>query len=225
MGDPEVMKAVVQGTVEGLISPVAEMFRQITGGAAEEVGEALKNYVRSVTSRRLPRLMAISKEMFERANIVPRPVPPKLLMPILENGSVEEDDELQDRWAALLVNCSQANDDFMPAAPEILKQLNAYEVLLLQMCYEFVSINAHGHPALAKKPLNEVYQKWFTVLVEKYGFMRFSGSLGHAYRQAAMMDNLKRLGLLELKPAGDGESNIHLTMLGFRFIELCQILS
>jgi hypothetical protein len=221
MGDPEVVKAIAQGTIEGLVSPVAELFRQITGGAAEEVGEALRNYVRSVRERRLPRLMARSKVMFEKANVTPRPVPPKLLLPILENGSVEEDDELQDRWAALLVNCSNESD-FLPAAPEILRQLNAYEVLLLHMCYEFVTINYHGHPELEKKPLNEVYQKWFAVLVEKYDFMRFSGSLGHMYRQAIMIDNVKRLGLLDWKADGSGKSNIYLSTLGFRFIELCQ---
>lgn len=227
MGDPEVVKAVVQGAVEGLISPAAELFRQITGGAAEEAGQALRAYVRNVCDRRLPRLMARSKQMFESARIVPHPLPAKILLPILENGSVEENDDLQDRWAALLVNCSSqdgsmsAFSEYIPAS-EILKQLNPYEVLLLQMCYEFVNTNSYGQPGVEKKPITTVYTEWLDTLVKKYDFMRLSGSLGHMHRQALIVDNLKRLRLIELKTAEDGQSRLHLTNLGFRFTELCQ---
>jgi hypothetical protein len=169
--------------------------------------------------------MARSKQMFEKANVSPRPMPPKLLLPILENGSIEEDDDLQDRWAALLVNCSSEDwsmSSLMPSAPDILKQLNAYEVLLLQMAFDFVTINYLGQPAVEKKPLTAVYANWLDTLVKKYDLMRWSGSLGHVHRQAVMVDNLKRLRLIELRTSDDGQSRLHLTNLGFRFIELCQ---
>jgi hypothetical protein len=50
------------------------------------------------------RLLQRAKEMIDGTGLAPKRVPLKVLLPIFENASIEDDDDLQDRWAALLAS-------------------------------------------------------------------------------------------------------------------------
>jgi hypothetical protein len=67
-----------------------------------------------------------------------RIVPPKLALPIIENASLEEDDEMQDLWANLLA--SAVDPDFKggirSAFIEIIKQLEVVDVHTLNAIFE-----------------------------------------------------------------------------------------
>ena len=60
-------------------------------------------------------------------------VPPKLALPIVENASLEEDDELQDLWANLLASALDPNFEgrIRTAFIDILKQLEAADIRIL----------------------------------------------------------------------------------------------
>lgn len=66
-----------------------------------------------------------------------RIVPPKLALPIIENASLEENDELQDLWANLLVSTLDPNFDrtLRTAFIDILKQLEIVDVHVLNLVY------------------------------------------------------------------------------------------
>lgn len=220
--DMEFVKAAAQGTVEGLTAPLSDILKRILGPAADELGQSLRDYVH-FRRQRFHRLISRSKEIFEQTNTQPTPIPLKVLKPILEYGSIEENDDLQDRWAALLVN-TPGNRDSLPAAAEILKQLGPFEVLLLQMCYDNLREKDGYYPEFSEKPVNDVIKKWYGVLVEQHNFMR--PSLGHTHDLAVLLDNLKRLGLLNPKPlATSSHDRLDLTSLGFELIRRCQIPS
>jgi hypothetical protein len=205
--------------VAGLIAPFAKLLNDLLGPGAEEFGLAIKDQVQFFRLERYRRLMERSQQMFESAHKKPDPIPLRLLLPILENGSLEEDDELQDRWAALLVNSSGENR-LIPGAADILKQLSPYEVLVLQMCYDFVTIDYYGFPDLDKKPLNGMFRNWYIVLVEKHNFKQ--PSLGHVRDLEVMTDNLTRLGLIVNGKTENTLKLTYMTRLGFEFISLCQ---
>lgn len=58
------------------------------------------------------------------------PIDNRLLRAVLEDGSLEPDDEMHDRWAALLVSAA-AGVAVPPAFPEVLRQLEPIEARLL----------------------------------------------------------------------------------------------
>jgi hypothetical protein len=67
-----------------------------------------------------------------------RIVPPKLAFPIIENASLEEDDELQDLWMNLLASAVDPNHKapIRSAFIDILKQLEVIDVHVLNAIFE-----------------------------------------------------------------------------------------
>jgi len=66
-----------------------------------------------------------------------RPVPLKIMIPLLQGACLEDDDELQDRWAALLVNAADADSGISVhrAFVSILEEIGPLEALLLEKIY------------------------------------------------------------------------------------------
>lgn len=67
-----------------------------------------------------------------------RIVPPKLALPIIENASLEENDELQNLWANLLASAVDPNfkGEIRSAFIEIIKQLEVVDVHILNAMFE-----------------------------------------------------------------------------------------
>jgi len=123
---------LVKAGVEALIQPFADLIKKIAGPAAEEIGLTLKDHVRVFRVGRQVRLFERAQEMLKEANLEAHRVPLKILGPIIDNGSLEEDNLLQDKWAALLANAAADDQSVHPSFAEILKQLTPLEVLFLE---------------------------------------------------------------------------------------------
>jgi hypothetical protein len=132
----EVIKASVQGVTEAFTAPFAKLVEEIFGRSATQLGLALEDRAKEYRERQR-RFLERSKEMLDGSGKRPAKVPLKLLLPIVRNGSIEEDDELQDRWAALLANTA-VGESSIPAAPDILRQLTKEDVCLLQIAYDYI---------------------------------------------------------------------------------------
>jgi hypothetical protein len=126
----ELIKAGTEAIVEGAMKPVSDLIQAIFGPAAEEVGLALKESVQRIRHRRRLRLLGRTQEFLRRARIEPQQVSLKLLGSIIENGSNEEDDDLQDRWASLLANAAHntTENEVLPSYTIILKELTSRDV-------------------------------------------------------------------------------------------------
>lgn len=76
-----------------------------------------------------------------------RPIPPKFALPMLENASLEEDDELQDIWIRLMANSMDPHfkASFRMAYIEIIKGLTPLDVKILDFFYKsLVEDNMEG---------------------------------------------------------------------------------
>ncbi|MGO2118468.1 MAG: Abi-alpha family protein [Fusobacterium sp.] len=71
-------------------------------------------------------------------NQMMKPISPKFLVPILENGSLEDDDSLQDIWINLLGSFTNKNykDERRMAYIDIIKSLNSLDANILKEIYE-----------------------------------------------------------------------------------------
>ena len=74
--------------------------------------------------------------MLHAVNAEPQPVPGRLLWPVLERSSVEEDTDLQSRWAALLANASISPERVPPAFAYILAEFSPFDALLLDWLWD-----------------------------------------------------------------------------------------
>jgi hypothetical protein len=134
--DAELIKAGTQGLVEGTLAPFHQLILSLFGPAADEAGLILRDYVRYYRERQI-RFFQRTRAVLSEANIEPQRVPLKLLKPIIENATIEEDDNLQDIWANLLVNAAdvRAYANVEPTFPTILKDLSSREVRFLDALY------------------------------------------------------------------------------------------
>ncbi len=135
----ELIKAGAQGIAEGTMKPFSDLIQALFGPAATEAGLMLKDSVQRYRHMRRMRLLKRTQEVLANARIEPSRVALKLLIPIIENASNEEEDSLQDVWANLLSNAANAEEEnnVHPSFPEILKELTGRDVKFLNALYLF----------------------------------------------------------------------------------------
>jgi hypothetical protein len=213
--------SLLKSGIESVMKPISDLIEKIAGPAAEELGLTLQDSVRVYRAKRQLRLFQKTKEILDHFGSQPRRVPLKALLPIIEHGSNEEDDDLQDRWAALLANIA-VRGLTIPAAPDILRQLTSYDVLLLQMCAETIwalNFTGPGNLPIESTSQDETIGQW-QIALEKYGIHR--GRYGECETHDLSMDNLVRLGLLLQRTPAKAPDYWSLTKLGYNFILLCR---
>jgi Abortive infection alpha len=121
----------IDGTGEiiksGAMANLTDLLKTLAGPAFEELGAILADHVRVYRVKNLLRTTEKTKRILLDAGLPPNPVPTRLLLPILDACSVEDNDDLQERWAGLLASASQEADSLSPSFIETLKQLTPSE--------------------------------------------------------------------------------------------------
>jgi len=188
--------------------------------ALEESGGILADNIKFWRFKNQINIVLKAKAFLDKKGIDPKKVLPKTLIPILENGSLEEDEEMKEKWAALLANAADPTSKLTirPSYPEILKQLSLFEIKLLDNFYE--SINKNSKEDIENSGIvKEKVLKIFTISSEEYDIVA---------------ENLFRLGLCQTPSSKGGVtiSNypvvlktydfIKLTPLGEDFIKACK---
>lgn len=120
-----------------VLAPFTDLMHNLCGPAFTEYGLAWGDSARAFRLRRLKRLLERTQNRIDENKIQPEAVKFSLLNDIMNHGSVEDDDDLQDRWANLLATASDPTKKsrHLVAFPQILSQLTKEEALYLdEMC-------------------------------------------------------------------------------------------
>ncbi len=118
---------------------IAEKFLgKLISPALEEGGGILSDTMKFWRFKNQINLVLKAQAFLTSRGIDPVRILPKTLIPILEHGSLEEDSEMQDRWAALLAHAADPilGQQVRPSYPEILKQLSPIEARILEAFYD-----------------------------------------------------------------------------------------
>lgn len=136
--DPTTGAVIITGLAT-IGKPTAELVKslveRILGPAADAKGLAFKEWVEQRHQRATATLLSAG-ELLNDAGIEPQPVPGRILLPILEHASLQDQPELQEKWAALLANAATPKfQEILPGYIEILRQLTPMHVVLLDYMY------------------------------------------------------------------------------------------
>jgi len=113
---------VAKGFIDKLVMP-----------PAEELGLLIKDQISLWRFKNQVQILNKAKAICEKNNISVKAISPKLLCPYLEHASLEDDDELQDKWAILLANMVDSQQNIQNHVfPYILSQLSRDEFKLLE---------------------------------------------------------------------------------------------
>jgi len=192
------------------LEPAVEAFAEATG-SLEPVREATGWLTDLIRYKRLPhqaRLLMKAAEKVKETGLPAHAVSDKLLRSILEDGPLDDDESMQERWANLLVNAATADEGCIPIAyPKILSEMEPKEALLLDRLWKRT-------PNPAEEPFETVGHETTNDLVD----------LPELY-------NLSRLGVLRLvrsihsnfgEDASEGAlAGVQLTELGWDLVKAC----
>lgn len=104
--------------------------------AIEETGLLLKEQVARFRFNNQIRMINKAHLVCERNNISPKTISLKLLCPLLDYSGLEEDEVLQDKWAILLSNMVDSEQNIENHVfPYILSQLSSNEFLVLEKVF------------------------------------------------------------------------------------------
>jgi hypothetical protein len=92
------------GTAVGAAIPFTAVVKKILGPAADEIAQRVRDEIRVYRFGRQLSLLRKAERIALEAGFKPTAVPTKLLFSLLEGASLEEDEGLHDKWAALLAN-------------------------------------------------------------------------------------------------------------------------
>ena len=129
----ELAKAATDSALEPIKEQVTNLFSPFT----KEVG--LLFALPAQLWRFKAKVIIAEKAMkfLNNRGVKPQPVPIKLLLPVLENGCLEEDESMIDHWATLLANAADPNatPSILPSYASILKDLSPLEAKVLDSIY------------------------------------------------------------------------------------------
>ncbi len=113
--------------------------KRILGPAAAEFGEMWRDQVRLYRFKRQLECVKKAERMAQQAGFTPEAVPIKLLFPLLEGASLEDDDDLHTMWSALLVNASspKQTNEVRPGYIAVLRQLAPDEAAVLNWMWKW----------------------------------------------------------------------------------------
>jgi Abortive infection alpha len=171
-----------------------DFLSRVLAPGADATGVALAHPIEEWHRKRVDRaneIVVSAARILEEEGVDPQPVPGRILFPILQSGSLEENDALRSTWARLLASAAAADTQsrVSPAFAHVLAQLNPVDVSVIEhLIVDHLDANGKLRP---------------------FSFDAVSSRFGMDSMQAAsMMGNFFRLGILmpELKftmrPAG-----------------------
>ncbi len=128
---------ISSSTLDKGLEVAKEFVDKLIMPATEEVGLLLKDSVSLWRMKNQVRVLMSAKGYCEENGIEPSQVSPKLLLPLLEGASIEDDELLQDKWAILLSNLVDSEQNIQNHVfPYILGQISSTEFMTLEAAYE-----------------------------------------------------------------------------------------
>ena len=132
---PEIAKGL---TVVGAAIPFTAIVKRMLGPAADELAEMWKDQIRLYRYERQLKCVEKAEKMAQEAGFTPQAVPPKILFPLLEGASFEDNEDLHTMWSALLANASSPEnaDKVRPGFIATLRQMAPDEASILAWMHQ-----------------------------------------------------------------------------------------
>lgn len=206
-----------EAEIEATENEINAFFNKIVPDFINQAGGILSDRVRFWRWKKQMDIIKNAQEKIKLSGLTKQQIPLKVLVPIIQNSSLEEDSNMQNRWANMLANAATGNQQVSPNYAAILNELSPIEVEILDMIYQEVNKESD-------------YQK-------RRGFQFDAVKLRTILelpeeKMDLIIENLFRLNLLQ-PPAGKGimlgelpfalrtNKAFEFTTLGYEFVKAC----
>lgn len=228
------MEPVTSGLVKNLTKEAGEALKKESEGFLKAVyGEPARAlgsfFADKINKRRHANLIKITveaKRKLAAAGVSPKEVPLKIIHPMLEAASLEEDPDMQTRWANLLAKVADPRAEALPPSfPRILSEMSSREARFLDGVYDQLSQSSIKTDLAFTKPLTrgglfDAYMhagllsaEAFSVDIDSLLRFRLIGT------ETAPID---RDDFLRGEPVTEDNEIYRLTSLGLLFVKVCK---
>ncbi|MFM9838657.1 MAG: Abi-alpha family protein [Cyclobacteriaceae bacterium] len=119
---------IKSSTIEKGLELAKEFLGKLIGPTVEEIGLLAGDSIKYLRFRNQIRILLKAKEYVEKRKLSVKEIPVKILVPLLENSSLEENDDLQDKWARMLTNMVDSESNLQNQIfPYLLGQISLQE--------------------------------------------------------------------------------------------------
>jgi len=194
------------------------------GGPLDTISGTFDDYLRV---RRITNQIALAKKVQTAMLGAGLSVPSRLLdlkfaVPLLQAASLEDEDSMQDRWAALLINAGNAESgkEVKRAHVEILERLTPSEANILDKIYTVPYVDNEVLPGVSTIALPDTAVEYDS----KNDNSIYAASLSKDV--ALALAQLLQLGCITLPPSWEGGQSfkvVYQTILGRDFIKVCTV--
>lgn len=196
---------------------LAKYFDGPSGEIAGIITDALKVYRFERKAKLLEKVDSVIKERGSRFKA--GKIPLKLAVPLLEAGTMEDEDYLQELWAQMFVNGVDEDSgvEIHRSYIDILERISVLEARILETVYS-VEIDHYLNTAIATGCLPEEGHLWYSINGNNKSFSEPSHEVKLALARLAQM------GLLNLPTETAWAENfmyVMPTMLGRAFVATC----
>ncbi len=137
------------GSAAALKKEAEGFWKAVFGEPAKAVGGLLTDKVNKRRHANLIKITVEAKRNLASAGVSPKEVPLKIIHPMLEAASLEEDRGMQTKWANLLASAADPRAGAMPPSfPKILSEMSAREAKFLDRLYDYLSQGASRSKAM-----------------------------------------------------------------------------
>lgn len=195
MADPESVAAVstaVSETMKGMGG--------LFGPARDEIGQMFADHARAFRLKNQLKLFQKTKKYLGDSGIPVGQVNLKVLFPLIENASLEEDETLQDMWAKILTQAASGahHQAFLSNCVDVLKGISGEEAKALELMYaEYLNAKKEHDES---DPDGRGSFDEGDVETDIAHFFDFLNQKNTVDECQSILDNLMRLGLVRYAP-------------------------
>jgi hypothetical protein len=119
------------------LEPAVQAFAEAAGlfGPVREFALRATDLIRYRRAPHQAKLLMRAAEKIKASGLPPSAVEDRLLRAVLEDGAMEDDEDMQERWANLLANASIGAANMKAAFPTILAELDPRDAQLLDAVF------------------------------------------------------------------------------------------
>lgn len=206
-----------QAELEASKDEIAAFFDGVIPKFVKDGGGILSDTVRYWRFKNSVRIVNNAKELILNSGLKKQEVPLKVLLPILENATLEEENDMQNKWSNLLANAITATKNISPNYAEILKELSPLEVALLDKIYDEIKDKRYEdrkNMQFSKNKICEIFslssEQADLIIENLYRLNLFQAPAGHGIAVGEYKFALRTTEIFEF------------TTLGFKFVEACK---
>lgn len=195
------MKEIIQSLnlPKQILDKIEKFMSKLLGPSITQFGELFADNVRYRRLKNQVKIFNKTRELLNENGLEPRELNLKTLVPLIEKSSVEEDEDLQNKWANLIANIATTPENGLePRLINTLSSLSSLEAKILDFIYEDLDVQRQLKLA---KLLNNKHRKYTQndIKIEDIliGFesVKNEFELNEEFTKI-YIDNLEALGLL-----------------------------